>query len=92
MSRKYISYVIVAETDDFFSSSTIQAKHERSFYSCFSFRVKEDGFGYVSMSQWDRKLFPINNPYKYSPLHIVVEKKQSKTKGTVVASGIISFI
>lgn len=52
-SRDYISHVIIAHTNNSYSSSTIESKHKAGFYSTFSFKVVNDTHGYLTVSQWD---------------------------------------
>lgn len=72
--RRYIDHILIVETIDTDITSTLQSKHESSFYSCYSFKVKGATQGVISVSQWDSKLFPVNS-YRYSPFTVVIEKK-----------------
>ncbi len=52
-TRDFISHVMIAQTNNSFNSTTIESKHKTGFYSTFSFRVKNDTRGFLSVSQWD---------------------------------------
>lgn len=39
-ANKYFDYLLIAETDDKFHTSTIQSKHHSGFYSSYSFKLK----------------------------------------------------
>jgi hypothetical protein len=73
-TRDYISYVMVAETNNADCTSTIQSKHKSGFYSTYSFRVNQETHGFLTVSQWDENLFP-QSAYEYSPARIIIQKK-----------------
>jgi hypothetical protein len=49
---------MIAQTNNSWGSSTIESKHKSGFYSTFTFRVRNDTRGFLSVSQWDERLFP----------------------------------
>lgn len=57
-TRDYISYVMIAETNNTYCTSTIQSKHKAGFYSSYSFRLSQETHGFLTVSQWDQNLFP----------------------------------
>jgi hypothetical protein len=57
-----------------YSTSTIQAKHRNGFYSTYKFTVRKDTTGFITVSQWDERLFPKEIGYEYSPVHVVLQK------------------
>jgi hypothetical protein len=57
-ASKYFEYILVAETNDSYHTSTIQSKHHSGFYSSYSFKNKESGEIIFSASQWDTRLYP----------------------------------
>lgn len=74
--RDYVSYIILAETDPLLCSTTIQSKHCQSFYSCYSFKIKNPNpHATISLSQLDRRLFSKSSSYSYVPFRLVLEKK-----------------
>ena len=78
-----IAYFLIAEIHSTYATSTVQCKMKRGFYSSYSFKIKRDFHGYLTVSQFDQRLFPeshnvftdksnitIDNPsqYSYSPV------------------------
>lgn len=78
---------MIAEIHTDYATSTVQCKMKKSFYSSYSFKVKRDFHGYLTVSQFDERLFPsdhntftdksnitIQNPsnYSYSPVRYSV--------------------
>lgn len=81
--RDYVSIILIAETDSSLYTTTIQSKHEESFYSCYSFKLNEENpNGTISISQFDRRLFPNKAPYDYAPFRIILEKKDVEDEET----------
>lgn len=74
--REYIGYILIAETDPNLYTTTIQSKHHESFYSCYSFKLTEPNpNGTITISQFDRRLFPNKNSYGYSAFRVILERK-----------------
>jgi hypothetical protein len=86
-SHDYISHIMIALTDDQTCTSTIQSKHYHSFYSALSFSVKNETRGFISISQWDERLFSPNCGYNYRPFRIVLEKKAAEGESIYVNAG-----
>jgi len=80
---------MIANTNDSYSSSTIQSRHKAGFYSTFAFKVRNDTHGYLSVSQWDERLFP-QNSYEYSAIRLIVQKKNSDGTVNYVNAGFSS--
>ncbi len=85
-TKDFISHVMIAQINNSFSSSTIESKHKTGFYSTFSFRVRNDTRGFLTVSQWDERLFP-EHAYEYSPIRLIVQKKNSDDSVAYVNSG-----
>lgn len=77
---------MIALTNNSYSSSTIESKHKTGFYSTFEFRVKNDTHGYLTLSQWDERLFP-QNAYEYSAARLIIQKKNGEESATYVNAG-----
>ena len=88
-TKDFISHVMIAQTNNSFSSSTIESKHKAGFYSTFSFKVRNDTRGFLTVSQWDERLFP-EHAYEYSPVRLIVQKKNSDDSATFVNAGFSS--
>lgn len=58
-ASRYFDYILVAETDDRFHTSTVQSKHHAGFYSSYSFKIKSAVEATISAAQWDHRLFPV---------------------------------
>lgn len=85
-TQEYISHVMIALTNNAYNSSTIQSKHKAGFYSTFNFRLKKDSHGFLTLSQWDERLFP-ENSYEYSPVRLIVQRKNPDGSVTYVNAG-----
>lgn len=77
---------MIALTNNSYSSSTIESKHKSGFYSTFSFRVKNETHGFLTLSQWDERLFP-ENGYEYSPIRLILQKRNSDDSVTYINAG-----
>lgn len=88
-TRDFISHVMVAQTNNSWSSTTIESRHKAGFYSTFSFKVRNDTRGFFTLSQWDERLFP-ENSYEYSPVRMIIQKKNSDDTATYVNAGFSS--
>ena len=87
-TRDFISYVVIAETVPALHSTTIQSKHFGSFYSGFSFKLRNaNSNAYISISQLDRRLFSPHQNYNYSPFRIILEKKDADGHSLYVNGG-----
>lgn len=85
-TKEFISHVIIAHTNNSYCSSTIESKHKTGYYSTFSFKVNNDVHGFLTVSQWDERLFP-QNSYEYSPIRLIVQKKNSDGSVTFINAG-----
>ena len=72
--RENISHIIITSISTEYSTTTIQAKHRLGFYSSHSFKVRNSVHGFLSVSQWDERLFPLTCGYEYSPASIILQK------------------
>ncbi len=88
-TKEFISHIIIAQTNNGYSSSTIESKHKTGFYSTFSFKVKNETHGFLTVSQLDERLFP-QNSYEYSPIRLIVQKKNSDGSASFVNAGFSS--
>lgn len=41
----------------------------------------------ISVNQWDRRFFPVESDYRYSPFRIILERRVSENQGEYVAAG-----
>lgn len=65
---------MIAHVNPVYFTSTIQSSHKVGFYSSYHFKIFKDTHGYLTVSQWDERLFPPVNGYKYSPFHLIIHK------------------
>ena len=72
--RENISHVVVTNIHTEYSTSTIQAKHRAGFYSTYNFKVRNETQGFLTVSQWDERLYPSSAGYEYSPASIILQK------------------
>ena len=72
--RDNISHILVSNIHPEYSTTTIQAKHRLGFYSSHSFKVRNNTHGFLTVSQWDERHFPLTSGYEYSPASIVLQK------------------
>ena len=87
-TRDYISYVMIAETHPTLCSSTVQSKHYGSFYSCYSFRIRDSNpDAFISVSQLDRRFFSPNRNYEYAPFRVILEKKNVDGDSSAYVTG-----
>ncbi|CAM6002506.1 unnamed protein product, partial [Sphagnum balticum] len=87
-ARENISHILIGQVNTAYSTTTIQSKHKFGFYSSYSFKVRGDAQGFLSVSQWDERLFPIGAGYEYSPLRIIIEKINSDKTSTYINAGL----
>lgn len=85
-TKEFISHIIIAHTNNGYSSSTIESKHKTGFYSTFSFKIRSETHGFLTVSQWDERLFP-QNSYEYSPVRLIIQKKNSDGSASFVNAG-----
>ena len=85
--RKYLSYIIIAETSNDVITSTVQSRHRSNFYSCYTIKLKHYFNGYLSINQWEKRLFPERAAYNYSAFRVIIEKRPAKKKGEYITSG-----
>jgi len=85
-TKDFISHVMIALTNNSYSSSTIESKHKSGFYSTFNFKIKNDTHGFLTLSQWDERLFP-ENGYEYSPIRLILQKRNSDDSVTYINAG-----
>ena len=78
--KKYIDYILIAEINDTETTSTVQSRHRKNFYSCYSLKVSKPFSGELSINQWERRLFPESAGYQYSAFRVIVEKKHMDEK------------
>jgi hypothetical protein len=90
--KDFISHILVTTLNTAYSTSTIQSRHRQGFYSSYNFKIRKDTHGFLSISQWDQRLFPQNSGYEYSPFHIVLHKVEEEGHATFVDAGISYFI
>ncbi len=73
--KDQISYIMIAEINRKYYTSTIQQKHHNAFYTPYAFNVKENCKGYFSATQWDDRFYPESAEYVYSPFRFILEKR-----------------
>lgn len=87
-TKDYISYVMIAETAPALCSSTVQAKHHASFYSCYSLKVSNSNpDAFISVSQLDRRFLSPNKHYQYAPFRLILEKKNVDGDNSAYVTG-----
>lgn len=74
MLRDNISHLLITQLNTSYFTTTVQAKHRIGFYSTFSFKVRDPTHGFLTVSQWDDRLFPASSNYSYSPASIILQK------------------
>jgi hypothetical protein len=74
--RDFISHVLVSNINSANYTSTIQSKHRNGFYSSYNFKIRNNTQGFLTVSQWDERLFPLNSQYEYSPFHVVLHRTE----------------
>ena len=72
--RENISHIVVTNIQTEYSTTTIQARHRLGFYSSHSFKVRNSIHGFLTVSQWDERLFPTSAGYEYSPASVILQK------------------
>jgi hypothetical protein len=78
--RDNISHVIVTNVNPAYNTTTVQARHRLGFYSTYTFRVRNNTHGFLTVSQWDERLFPATSGYQYSPATIILQKDDDHTE------------
>lgn len=61
--KDFISHILVTNINVAYSTSTIQSKHRHGFYSSYNFKIRKDTHGFITVAQWDERLFPTNSGY-----------------------------
>lgn len=69
-----ISAIIVTSINTDYFTTTVQAKHRLGFHSTYSFKLRNKTHGFLTLSQWDERLFPTSSGYEYSPATIILQK------------------
>lgn len=87
-----LSYILVTNIQTSNSTTTIQSKHRHGFYSSYNFKVTKETRGFLTVSQWDERLFPSNSGYEYSPAHILLHRREEDESATFVNAGNFEFI
>lgn len=72
--RDNISHLLITSVNSAYFTSTVQTKHRLGFYSTYNFRVRDNTHGFLTVSQWDDRLFPAHSNYSYSPATIILQK------------------
>ena len=72
-ANQNIAYFLVAEINDTYATSTVQCKMRKSFYSSYSFKVRKDFHGYLTVSQFDERLFPKSSNVFTEKSNIVID-------------------
>lgn len=90
--RDSLSHIIVAHLNPAYFTTTTQSRHKYGFYSSYNFKITQETHGYLTISQWDQRLFPATSGYEYSPFHVILHKVESKEKSIFINTGIIIFI
>lgn len=85
-TKEFISHVMIAHTNNSWNSSTIESRHKTGFYSTFTFKVRNDTRGFLTLSQWDERLFP-EHAYEYSAARLIIQKKNTDDSATFVNAG-----
>jgi hypothetical protein len=90
--KDLISHVLITNLNIAYNTSTIQSRHRHGFYSSYAFKIRKDTHGFLSVSQWDERLFPVHAGYEYSPFHIILQKVEEDGTATFINAGIALFI
>jgi hypothetical protein len=85
--RDTISHILVTALNTAYSTATIQSRHRHGFYSSYNFTVRKDAHGFLTVSQWDQRLFPSNSGYQYSPFRLVLHRVEEDGRATFVNAG-----
>ena len=85
--REVISHVLISTTNTTYHTTTLQGRHRFGFYSTYNFRVDSKTEGFISVSQWDKRFYPENRGYDYSPLHLILQKTESDGHVSFVNAG-----
>jgi hypothetical protein len=85
--KDVIGHILIAHLNIAYFTTTVQTGHKLGFYSSFNFEIKKDYHGYLTVSQWDQRLFPSASGYEYSPFHLILHKIESKEQSTLVNAG-----
>lgn len=85
--KDFISHVLITNINTAYFTSTIQSKHRYGFYSSYNFKIRNNTQGFLTVSQWDERLFPVNSGYEYSPFHIVLHKTDEGGNSSFVNAG-----
>ena len=72
--RENISHILVTNINSEYSTTTVQSRHRLGFYSTYNFKVRNDAHGFLTVSQWDSRLFPSSCNYEYSPATIILQR------------------
>lgn len=86
-ARENLSHILISHVRQNYFTSVLQSKHKFGFYSSYNFKVKKETHGYVTVSQWDERLFPETVGYEYSPFRVLIQKLNSDGTGTFVNAG-----
>lgn len=73
--RENISHIVITSINPEYFTTTVQAKHRLGFYSTYSFRLRNQAHGHLTLSQWDERLFPSTCGYQYSPASLILQKE-----------------
>lgn len=72
--KENISYIVVTNINNEYSTTTVQSRHRLGFYSTYNFKVRNNAHGFLTVSQWDSRLFPSASNYSYSPATIILQR------------------
>jgi hypothetical protein len=89
--KDFLSHILVTNLNTSYSTTTIQSRHRHGFYSSYNFKIRKETNGFLTVSQWDERLFPVNSGYEYSPFHLVLHRVEEDGHSTFVNAG-MSFI
>lgn len=82
--RDMISHVLITNVNIAYNTSTIQSRHRHGFYSSYAFKIRKDTHGFLSVNQWDERLFPLHAGYEYSPFHVVLQRVEEDGTATFI--------
>lgn len=85
--RDMISHVLITNVNIAYNTSTIQSRHRHGFYSSYAFKIRKDTHGFLSVNQWDERLFPLHAGYEYSPFHVVLQRVEEDGTATFINAG-----
>lgn len=82
-----IDKVLIAQVREHYFTTTLQTKHRKGFFCTYTFNVEDHIDGFFGVSQIDKRHFPADTNYDYSPMRFILEKKSVEEGSILINAG-----